>query len=101
MLDKSSYYWIAVDACFQTLAEEGSRKDEVAKKSAATPFRKGRFTFASLVWYIGGAELRRPPTRAELLTLRSRRRRSLEARHLEERPVRHLLCGDPIVPCLP
>ena len=28
------YYWIAVDACFETLAEEGSRKDEVSKKLA-------------------------------------------------------------------
>ena len=66
----SSYFWIAIDACFKTLLEEGSRKDEVAKKSADTPFRKGRFTFASLVWYIDGKELKRPPTREELLTLR-------------------------------
>ena len=36
----------------------------------ATPFRKGRFTFASLVWHIDGKDLRRPPTREELLTLR-------------------------------
>ena len=42
----------------------------MAKKTAATPFRKGRFTFASLVWFIGGKELRRAPTRAELLTLK-------------------------------
>ena len=56
-------------ACFATLAEEGSRKDEVAKKTADTPFKKGRFTFASLVWKIGGDELRRPPTREELRTL--------------------------------
>jgi hypothetical protein len=69
-VDWSSYHWTAVDACFQTLAEEGSRKDEVAKKSAAVPFRKGRFTFASLVWFINGVELRRAPTRAELLTLK-------------------------------
>lgn len=64
------YYWISIDACFQTLAEEGSRKDEVAKKTAATPFRKGRFTFASLVWFINGKEIKRAPTRAELLTLK-------------------------------
>ena len=69
-VDWSAYYWIAVDACFETLAEEGSRKDEVAKKSAATPFRKGRFTFASLAWHIDGKDLLRPPTRAELLTLK-------------------------------
>ena len=65
----SDYHWIAVRACFATLAEEGSRKDEVAKKTADTPFKKGRFTFASLVWKIGGDELRRPPTREELRTL--------------------------------
>jgi hypothetical protein len=69
-VDWSSYYWLAVDACFQTLAEEGSRKDEVAKRTAATPFRRGRFTFASLVWFIDGRELRRAPTREELLTLK-------------------------------
>ena len=69
-VDWNDYFWIAVDACFETLAEEGSRKDEVAKKTAATPFRKGRFTFASLVWYLDGKELLRPPTRSELLTLR-------------------------------
>ena len=51
-----TYHWTAVRACFATLAEEGSRKDEVAKEKASTPFRKGRFTFASLVWKIGGAE---------------------------------------------
>ena len=66
----NTYHWTAVRACFATLAEEGSRKDEVAKEKASTPFRKGRFTFASLVWKIGGAELRRPPTRVELQTLR-------------------------------
>ena len=67
----SDYHWIAVRACFATLAEEGSRKDEVAKRTADTPFKKGRFTFASLVWKIGGDELRlrRPPTREELRTL--------------------------------
>ena len=69
-VDWSSYYWLAVDACFQTLAEEGSRKDEVSKPTAATPFRRGRFTFASLVWFIDGRELRRAPTREELLTLK-------------------------------
>ena len=69
-VDWNAYYWIAVDACFETLAEEGSRKDEVAKKAATTPFRKGRFTFASLVWYLDGKELLRPPTRVELLTLK-------------------------------
>ena len=42
----------------------------MAKKSANTPRRKGRFTFASLVWVLDGKELRRGPTRAELLTLK-------------------------------
>ena len=70
VVDWSSYYWTAIDACFETLAEEGSRKDEVSKKSADTPFEKGRLTFASLVWHIGGKDLKRPPTREELLMLR-------------------------------
>ena len=70
VVDWGDYFWTAVKACFETLLEEGSRKDEVSKKSADTPFRKGRFTFASLVWYINGKELKRPPTREELLTLR-------------------------------
>ena len=47
-VDWSSYYWLAVDACFQTLAEEGSRKDEVSKPTAATPFRRGRFI---VLWF--------------------------------------------------
>ena len=71
------YHWVAVRACFATLKEEGGRKDEVAKKTAATPFRKGRLTFASLVWHIGGvATIRRsphlhaPPSREQLRTLR-------------------------------
>ena len=69
-VDWSEYRWIATRACVATLAEEGSRKDEVAKATANTPFRKGRFTFASLAWYIDGKALKRPPTRAELRTLR-------------------------------
>ena len=35
-VDWSSYYWTAVDACFETLSEEGSRKDEVAKEKEDT-----------------------------------------------------------------
>ena len=69
-LDWNDYFWVAARACFCTLAEEGSRKDEVAKESESTPPRKGYFTFKSLVWVIGGVELHRAPTREELLTLR-------------------------------
>ena len=64
----SSYYWRAVKACFATLAEEGSRKDEVAKENASTPFRKGRFTFESLVWKIDGREVHNP-TEVQLRTM--------------------------------
>ena len=38
------------------LAEEGSRKDEVARLTADTPATGGRFTFGSLVWLIDGRE---------------------------------------------
>jgi len=54
-VDWTSYYWTAVQACFATLAEEGSRKDEVAKESAKAPFRKGRFTFDSLRFKLGAS----------------------------------------------
>jgi len=60
VVDWESYHWRAVRACFATLAEEGSRKDEVAKATAATAFRKGRLTFASLVWKLGTAEVPDP-----------------------------------------
>ena len=63
-------HWVSVRACFATLKEEGGRKDEVAKKTAETPFRKGRLTFASLVWHIGGVDLHAPPSREQLRTLR-------------------------------
>ena len=68
VLDRDQYYWLAMLACFSTLAEEGSRKDEVAKATEATPFRKGRLTFASLVWKYRGREYRQL-TRAQLRTL--------------------------------
>ena len=63
--DPTSYVGVAVIACFSTLAEEGSRKDEVAKLSADTPRCAGRFTFASLVWLIAAIELP-APTAAQL-----------------------------------
>ena len=68
VLDRNQYYWLALLACFSTLAEEGSRKDEVAKATEATPFRKGRLTFASLVWKYRGREYRHL-SRAQLRTL--------------------------------
>ena len=60
VVDWSRYHWKAVLVCFSTLAEEGSRKDEVAKASAATEFRKGRFTFDSLRWKIRGEAVVNP-----------------------------------------
>ena len=69
-VDWGSYFWKSVRACFATLAEEGSRKDEVAKAKASTPFRKGRFTFASLRWKIDGREVA-SPSRAQLRSLRA------------------------------
>lgn len=68
-VDWSSYYWRSVNACFATLAEEGSRKDEVAKDKESTPFRKGRFTFDSLRWKIDGREVVNPSV-AQLRSLR-------------------------------
>ena len=66
--DCGSYYWRAVRACFATLAEEGSRKDEVAKETAQTPFRKGRLTFESFVWKLDGRE-EHYPTEMQLRTM--------------------------------
>jgi hypothetical protein len=50
----SEYKWLSARACFETLAETGNRGDEAR-----------RFTFASLVWKIGGAEVA-CPTAAQL-----------------------------------
>lgn len=66
VVEWDSYYWTSLYALFCVLAESGERKDEVAKANAATPFRKGRFTFASLSFKIGGVILDRWPSRAEL-----------------------------------
>ena len=53
VVEWDSYYWTSLYALFCVLAESGERKDEVAKANAATPFRKGRFT-----WNIGSSRLR-------------------------------------------
>ena len=66
VVDWASYYWTALRALFSVLAESGNRKDEVAKATAKTPFRKGRFTFASLGFKVGGVPLDGWPTAAQL-----------------------------------
>ena len=63
-----SYAGVAHRAWICTLAEEGSRKDEIARGEASAPSCKGRFTFASLVWKIGGVEVP-DPTPAQLASL--------------------------------
>ena len=63
--DPTSYCGVAVVACFSTLAEDGARKDEVAKLSADAPLEGGRPTFAFLVWLVNGVELA-APTMAQL-----------------------------------
>ena len=80
MWDPSSYEGIAAVACFSTLAEEGSRKDEVAKKDASTPRCKGRFSFASLVWLIAGVEVP-APSRAQLLSMSEARGDGVYLKH--------------------
>ena len=44
VVDRSSYYWVAMFAVFAVLAESGERKDEVP-----------RFTFNDLTWKVSGA----------------------------------------------
>ena len=56
----AAYFWIATAAWVQVLAEEGSRKEAIAKPSANTPFERGRLTFASLVWLIASVEVPAP-----------------------------------------
>ena len=48
-IDYASYKWFSLRACFEVLAETGNRGDEAR-----------RFTFGSLVWKIGGAEVAAP-----------------------------------------
>jgi len=66
--DWAQYFWVATCAWVSTLAEEGSRKEAIAKPSATTPFEKGRLTFASLVWLVCGVEYS-SPTGAQLAAL--------------------------------
>ena len=68
VMDRSQYYWVAMEACFATLAEEGSRKDEVSKATASTEFKKGRLTFGSLRWRYRGREYHHL-SKAQLRTL--------------------------------
>jgi len=59
VVDWDTYFWIATEAWVNLLSESGERKDEIAK-APGMPFRKGRLTFASLVWKVGGVELPAP-----------------------------------------
>ena len=51
-LDWHSYAGAATAAWVSTLAEDGDRKDEIAKRTKDTPFELGRLSFASLVFKI-------------------------------------------------
>ena len=66
-VDHHSYAWAATAAWVSTLAEDGDRKDEIAKASKNTPFELGRISFASLVFKIAacGGEVAFP-TAAQL-----------------------------------
>ena len=61
-------FWVAVRATFMVLAETGMRKADVSKATRSTPFKKGRLTFASVVWRIGGERVP-SPSAAQLATL--------------------------------
>ena len=54
--DWSTYFWVATLAWVSVLAEEGSRKEAIAKESSSTPFERGRLTFASLTWLVDGVK---------------------------------------------
>tara|TARA_B110001450_G_scaffold154698_1_gene144299 strand:+ start:611 stop:10615 length:10005 start_codon:yes stop_codon:yes gene_type:complete len=65
-----SYAWQATKAWFSGGAEDGKRKDEIAKKSKATKFVRGRLTFKSVVWKISACGGEVPaPTAAQLALL--------------------------------
>ena len=61
-------FWVAVRATFMVLAETGMRKADVSKASQSTPFKRGRLTFASVVWRIGGERVP-SPSAAQLAAL--------------------------------
>ena len=70
-VDWTLHYWIAVRATFEVLAETGMRKADVSRATKATPFRKGRLTYASLTWSLGGKRTA-TPTLAELRAIDER-----------------------------
>ena len=56
----TGYRAVAARATFETLAETGMRKGDVSKAQKSTPHKKGRLTFASLTWLLGGARTPAP-----------------------------------------
>jgi hypothetical protein len=66
--DWTSYSLVAFRATVETLAETGMRKGDVSKAHKATAFKKGRLTFASLKWRVGGI-VTALPTLTEILSI--------------------------------
>jgi hypothetical protein len=66
--DWTSYSLVAFRATVETLAETGMRKGDVSKAHKATAFKKGRLTFASLKWRVGGI-ITALPTLTEILSI--------------------------------
>ena len=66
--DWTSYSLIAFRATVETLAETGMRKGDVSKAHKTTAFKKGRLTFASLKWRVGG-NITALPALAEILSI--------------------------------
>jgi hypothetical protein len=64
-IEWSSPFGVGLRATIETLAETGMRKSDVSKYLKQTPFKKGRLTFASLKWRIGGERVA-APTRVQL-----------------------------------
>ena len=64
-----TYLWTATKATFATLAETGMRKGDVSKPKESSKFEKGRLTFASLKWSVGGVRTA-APTEDQLHALR-------------------------------
>ena len=63
-VDRSNYYWLAVWACLSTITEAGLRGGEACPWHPhgvmRRDWRKGGFTFASLIWKIHGCKVRDP-----------------------------------------
>jgi len=70
VVDWEAYFWVATKAWVCLLSESGERKDEISK-APGLPFRKGRLTFASLVWKIAGVETP-APTPTDFARMRDR-----------------------------